>query len=46
MGNGGCLMRPKAQDGQTSLPKFKFSEKFPIGIHVILELQKKNSKFA
>ena len=25
--------------GRTRLPKFKFSEKFPIGLHVILQIQ-------
>ena len=27
------------QGGRTRLPKFKFSEKFPIGLHVILQIQ-------
>ena len=31
--------------GRKRLPKFKFSAKFPIGLHVILQIQiKKNSK--
>ena len=30
--------------GQERLPKFKFSAKFPIGLHVILELQIKTNK--
>ena len=30
----------------THLPKFIFSAKFPIGLHVILKLQIKNSKLA
>ena len=31
--------------GRTRLPKFKFSAKFPIGLHVILQIQiKKNRK--
>ena len=25
--------------GQTRLPKFKFSAKFPIGLHMILQIQ-------
>ena len=32
--------------GRTCLPKFKFSAKFPIGLHVILHLQIKKLKFA
>ena len=27
------------QGGRTRLPKFKFSAKFPIGLHVILQIQ-------
>ena len=30
--------------GRKRLPKFKFSAKFPIGLHVILQIQIKNSK--
>ena len=30
--------------GRTRLPKFKFSANFPIGLHVILELQIKKFK--
>ena len=30
------------QGGRTRLPKFKFSANFPIGLHVILQLQIKN----
>ena len=31
--------------GRTPLPKFKFSAKFPIGLHMILQIQiKKNQK--
>ena len=29
----------KLQGGRTRLPKFKFSAKFPIGLHVILQIQ-------
>ena len=28
-----------ARGGRTRLPKFKFSAKFPIGLHVILQIQ-------
>ena len=28
--------------GRKRLPKFKFSAKFPIGLHVILQIQIKN----
>ena len=28
-----------AQGGRKRLPKFKFSAKFPIGLHVILQIQ-------
>ena len=34
----------EARGGQTRLPKFKFSAKFPIGLHVILQIQIRNSK--
>ena len=30
--------------GGNNLPKFKFTVEFPIGLHVILQLQIKNSK--
>ena len=33
----GCC--PRTQGGRTRLPKFKFSAKFPIGLHVILPIQ-------
>ena len=29
----------QARGGRTRLPKFKFSAKFPIGLHVILQIQ-------
>ena len=32
------------QGGRKRLPKFKFSAKIPIGLHVILQIQIKNSK--
>ena len=35
----------RMQGGRTRLPKFTFSANFPIGLHVILQLQiKKKSK--
>ena len=33
------VFSPKMQGGRTRLPKFKFSAKFPIGLHVILQIQ-------
>ena len=35
---------PQIQGGRKRLPKFKFSAKFPIGLHVILQIQIKKSK--
>ena len=32
------------QGGRTRLPKFKFSANFPIGLHVILQIQIKENK--
>ena len=32
-------MLKKVQGGRTRLPKFRFSAKFPIGLHVILSIQ-------
>ena len=34
----------KSQGGRKRLPKFKFSAKFPIGLHVILQIQIKKFK--
>ena len=34
----------RSRGGRTRLPKFKFSANFPIGLHVILELQIKKFK--
>ena len=31
--------RSPSRGGRTRLPKFKFSAKFPIGLHVILQIQ-------
>ena len=33
------LLLIRCQGGRTRLPKFKFSAKFPIGLHVILQIQ-------
>ena len=33
-----------SRGGRKRLPKFKFSAKFPIGLHVTLQIQIKNSK--
>ena len=43
---GGAALDPcRAGGGRTRLPEFKFSAKFPIGLHVILQIQiKKKSK--
>ena len=35
---------PRGGGDRTRLPKFKFSANFPIGLHVILQLQIKKSK--
>ena len=38
--NWACFVRYlKMQGGRKRLPKFKFSAKFPIGLHVILQIQ-------
>ena len=36
---GRDLTRVNKQGGRKRLPKFKFSAKFPIGLHVILQIQ-------
>ena len=36
---GSSLHGRKCRGGRTRLPKFKFSAKFPIGLHVILQIQ-------
>ena len=33
------LLTKKSGGGQKRLPKFKFSVKFPIGLHMILQIQ-------
>ena len=44
---GGTFVRSSIrQEGRTCLTKFIFSTKFPIGLHVILQLQIKKFKFA
>ena len=35
----GACWSSKLQGGRKRLPKFKFSAKFPIGLHVILQIQ-------
>ena len=35
----GMLSSETGEGGRTRLPKFKFSAKFPIGLHVILQIQ-------
>ena len=35
----GLLVLPGGGGGRKRLPKFKFSAKFPIGLHVILQIQ-------
>ena len=43
---GGAALDPYQRQGggRTRLPKFKFSAKFPIGLHVILQIQIKKFK--
>ena len=36
---GAKILILKNRGGRTRLPKFKFSAKFPIGLHVILQIQ-------
>ena len=36
---GTLRMKKKIRGGRKRLPKFKFSAKFPIGLHVILQIQ-------
>ena len=35
----GCMSLSNYRGGRKRLPKFKFSAKFPIGLHVILQIQ-------
>ena len=35
----GPIPHPLSRGGRKRLPKFKFSAKFPIGLHVILQIQ-------
>ena len=37
--NSSVYQLPASQGGRTRLPKFKFWAKFPIGLHVILQIQ-------
>ena len=37
--NRGWVALCQAQGGRTRLPKSKFSAKFPIGLHLILQIQ-------
>ena len=43
-GEGDCVRVQPLGGGPKRLPKFKFSAKFPIGLHVILQIQIKKSK--
>ena len=36
---GVCILNRQNRGGRTRLPKFKFSAKFLIGLHVILQIQ-------